>query len=271
MEKWIWQEYKGMDYINIPEWGELGVNNMFTARNGGYSQGVFTSLNMALHVGDDEINVINNRKKVLNVIDLTLDNMVCIEQVHSANIAIIKEDSLGRGAYNLDNAIKATDAMVTNVPNICLATFYADCLPIYIFDKVERVIGIAHSGWKGTMEQIGVKTINLMKNEFSSKIENIEIFMGPGIHKCCFEIDNKLAEVVNDKFSHFDNILIAKETGFLWDLPNTNRQALLNIGIKKENIIICPLCTSCNTDKFFSYRKEKGNTGRMAALISLAY
>lgn len=271
MFNWIWKDSMGLKYINIPKWDQMGVDVLFTTRKAGFSQGEFSSLNMALHVGDEKEKVIRNRGKVLNAINLNLDYMVCSEQVHATNIVIVDKENLGQGAYEFATAIKETDAMVTNIPYICLTTFYADCFPIFIFDPVRRAVGLAHSGWKGTMGEIGCKTIELMQNEFACDINNIEVFIGPGIGKCCFVIGNDLAELVKSNFRDMDNILFCQEKGFLWDLPNTIRQMLIKHGVRKENILISNLCTSCNTEDFFSYRKEAGLTGRMAAMINLRY
>lgn len=271
MDKWKWQNFNEIRYINIPTWEELGVDAIFTARDGGFSEKEFSSLNMALHVGDDKNLVVKNRTQVLKILDTTLDSMVCCKQVHGATVAVINKEEAGLGAYEFSSAINETDAMVTNVPDICLTTFYADCFPIFIFDPIKRVVGIAHSGWKGTMEQIGVKTIRVMQEEFDCKLNNIQVFIGPGINKCCFEVNAELAFRVKEKFGDFNNIISPRKEGFFWDLPNTNRQVLLKLGINDDHIIVSNLCTACNSDDFFSYRREKGKTGRMAAIIRLRY
>lgn len=271
MDKWKWQNSNGIRYINIPAWAEMGVDAVFTAKDGGFSENEFASLNMALHVGDNEEAVIKNRFQVLNILNTGLENMVCSEQVHGTNIAVVGEEHLGKGAYQYSSAIKETDAMVTDVPNICLTTFYADCFPIFIFDPHKRAVGIAHSGWKGTMELIGVKTVKVMQQEFGCSLDDIQVFIGPGIDRCCFEISADLGVRVKEKFADFNNILTPWKKGFLWDLPNTIRQALLNLGIRDDHIIVSQLCTSCNNEDFFSYRREKGKTGRMAAIIRLRY
>ncbi len=271
MFAWIWENYEGLKYLSIPRWRKMGVDILFTTRTGGDSQNEFTSLNMALHVGDEKEKVIKNRNKVLKAIDLDLDCLVSCEQVHGSNVVLVNKENLGQGAYEFITAIKETDAMVTNIPYICLATFYADCLPIFIFDPVKRAIGLAHSGWKGTMEGIACKTIELMQTKFDCHITDIEVFIGPGIASCCFVIGNDLAQQVLAKFGNLKDILLENEKGVLWDLANTNRQVLINYGVKEEKILNSNLCTSCDTENFFSYRQEKGQTGRMAALINLRY
>ncbi|HZK43226.1 MAG TPA: peptidoglycan editing factor PgeF [Syntrophomonadaceae bacterium] len=271
MNKLVWQNFDGLRYINLPFWSEMGADILFTSRTGGFSEGQFASLNMALHVGDNHNRVIKNRLKVLKAFGSNLESIVCCEQVHGAEVAIINKEHTGLGADNFTTAIKGVDAMVTNISQICLTTFYADCIPIFLFDPIKRVIGIAHSGWKGTVNMIGNKTVQIMQDHYGCDLKEIKVFIGPGIGKCCFEIGEELGVEVKTIFNDLEDIIKVNERGFLWDLPKTNQQALIKYGIKKENIIASNLCTSCNTDEFFSYRQEKGKTGRMAAMIRLHY
>lgn len=271
MVEWKWNNYNQINYISIPFWEQMGVVTAFTAKMGGVSKNEFTSLNMGLHVGDVQEDVIENRTLIMNSLEASVDNMVCSEQVHSTKVAIINNDNMGCGAYDYSTVLKGVDAMVTNVPGVFLTTFYADCYPLYFFEPNKRVIGLAHSGWKGTMGKIGVKTIQAMGDEYKVKKEDILVFIGPGIGKCCFEIDEKLAAEVKGEFAGLNNILSANEKGFFWDLEKTNRQVLIENGIKENHIIGCNLCTSCQNNDFYSYRRDKGKTGRMAAIISLSY
>ncbi len=271
MDRWKWNNYNEVRYINIPDWAEMGVMTAFTARSGGFSQDEFYSLNMGLHVGDDKDRVIRNRELVLKGLNSALANIVCGEQVHGTEVAVINKEDIGKGAYDFSTALKGIDAMVTNVPHLFLATFYADCYPLYLFDPSKRVIGIAHSGWKGTMGRIGAITAQTMRDKFGTDIEDLLIFIGPGIGKCCFEINAELASKVQKEFKQLNNILTEDKKGFFWDLENTNRQVLLQMGIKEDHIITSNLCTSCHINDFYSYRRDKGQTGRMAAIIGLSY
>jgi hypothetical protein len=269
MKNWKYENRFEIPFITLPQWRELGINIAFSTRYGGISDDPFHSLNMGLHVGDKKENVIENRKRFLQVFDGDLYNMVCCQQVHGNQVAAVDKYHLGRGAWEYNTALKGFDAMICNTPGIFLVSFYADCLPIYFFDPVKMVIGIAHSGWKGTIGRIACHTVEKMNREYGSIPENIQVFIGPGIGQCCFEIQPELIAKVNDEFSSIDDIIKKDEKGYRWNLQNTNQQILIQAGVKAENILICDICTSCNIKMFYSYRREKGNTGRMGALIGL--
>ncbi|MGI6420985.1 MAG: peptidoglycan editing factor PgeF [Syntrophomonadaceae bacterium] len=268
MDKWIWQNEQEIDYITIPHWREQGVIIAFTARQGGVSSPPYQSLNMALHVGDQAELVWANRKRLAGIWDLSLEQMVCCQQIHGSQVACVNSEMAGLGAKDYGTSIPGVDALTTDQTGIILATFYADCLPIFYFDPRQRVVGIAHSGWKGTMGRIAVKAVNTMVQVYGSKVEDLEVFIGPGIGPCCFQIQADLGQKVCAAFPEFD-VIMYRNSEIFWDLSLTNRKILEQIGIEPDKILECGLCTSCNTDRFFSYRRENGKTGRMMAAIGL--
>ncbi len=261
----------GMSYLTLPQWAKQGVNVAFSTRLGGVSHSPYNTLNFGLHVGDRRDDVIENRHRFLKLFSLTPENMVCCEQVHGNSVAIVGKDEEGRGALDYYTSLPGYDAMVCRTPGIMLATFYADCIPIYLFDPGQRVVAIAHSGWKGTMGRIAIQTLRIMQKKFGCSPQNTEVLIGPGIGSCCFQIGQDLAKQVKEEFPRLDGILKLELGECTWDLPLTNRLMLQDNGIRPENIIDCGLCTSCNPEVFFSYRREEGETGRMAAVIGLNY
>lgn len=271
MKKWKWQKYNDIQYIGVDDWHKSGVNIAFSTRRGGVSTEPFSTLNLGLHVGDERERVLENRCRCMKLFGKDLDSMVSCQQVHGNRVAVVSEEHAACGARQLESALENCDAMITGTPGLVLATFYADCLPVFFFDPHKRVVGIAHSGWKGTMGEIGVKTICEMKNNFSSAVSDIEVLIGPGIGKCCFEVQEDLVSKVNRQFAEFDGIIKVKENKFFWDLRSTNFEMLVGCGIRPENIINCDLCTSCDKDLFYSYRRDNGNTGRMGAFIGLKF
>lgn len=269
MEKWIWHNKEGINYITLPVWQERGIGVLFSSRQGGVSEEPFYSLNLGLHVGDDVNKVLQNRQKVLKILGTSLHNAVCCEQVHGSEVVLVTEKHRGLGALSYDTALAGYDAMITNEANVYLMTFYADCYSLYFYDPVKKVVGLAHSGWKGTVSGIAAKTISKMNQVFKSSPSHIEVFMGPGIGACCFEISPDLASRVEKELGYLGNLISERDASFYWDLKETNRRLLVENGIKPEHITICGLCTSCNKDSFFSYRRDKGTTGRMAAVIGI--
>jgi len=270
MARWIWKKSDKIKYITIPEWTRQGVNIGFTARHGGESAAPFDSLNMGLHVSDDSQKVLANRRSMFNIFNTDISQVVCAQQVHNCQVAVVDKAHAGMGAEIYDTVLPGIDAMVTNTPGIMLAAFYADCIPIYFFDPAKMVVALAHSGWKGTMGRIAANTVDAMCEYFQSRPRDIEVFIGPGIGKCCFQIQPDLFEKVSKEFAGFDGI-INRNKECSWDLKLTNKKILIDRGINPEKIVDCDLCTSCYTDVFYSHRRENGQTGRMAAVIGLVY
>ncbi|HZK02449.1 MAG TPA: peptidoglycan editing factor PgeF [Anaerovoracaceae bacterium] len=269
MKNWKWENNFGIPFITIPAWRQKGVEIAFTTRRGGFSSVPYHSLNLGLHVGDKQENVINNRQQLLKIFGGHLNQMVCCQQVHGNIVKVVEKSHSGSGAKEYGTALEGIDGMICNTAGIFLTTFYADCLPVYLFDPIEMAIGIAHSGWKGTIKRIAGNMVAKMAEQYSSRPENLQVFFGPGIGACCFEIQSDLVQKVNAEFGHIDDIIIRDERGYKWDLIETNRIILRQEGIKPENIYVCDICTSCNPEIFYSYRSEKGKTGRMGAIMGL--
>lgn len=272
MQPWNYFHNNGIEYISLPKWLDQGVDLAFSTRHGGVSSGVFNSLNMGLHVGDGDDAVIENRRRILEIFHSPLTNGVCCQQVHGHDVIRVNSNDRGKGAFKLGQVLADCDAMITNTPGVYLMSFYADCVPIYFWDHVHRVIGTAHGGWKGTMGGIAVNTLQSMSEEYGSSPSEVEVFIGPGIGPCCFEIQPDLAAKVNAEFKSLHDIITMDSGGaYTWDLQETNRQLLINSGVEPSRIYVCRLCTACHTDKFYSYRRENGETGRMGAIIGLRY
>lgn len=271
MLNWEQQIANGVEYITIPSWLERGVDVAVSTRTGGVSEVPFKSLNLGLHVGDQPDAVLENRRRLMSVFDQDLQSMICCQQIHGNQVIRVDESFRGRGAFDYTDSIAGYDGMITNQSGLYLVTYYADCLPVLFFDPIKRAIGMAHSGWKGTMGKIVVNTIKAMQREFGSSAGDMEVFMGPAIGKCCFEIQPDLANKVKIEFNRLNNIIFIGKNDdiYTWDLQNTNRQLLIENGINPVNITICDICTASNIDRFFSYRRERGQTGRMAALLGL--
>ena len=258
-------------YFTIPQWEKLNrsLRVGFSSRHGGESVQPFNSMNLALHVGDNLESVIKNRKKLINEIGFSFDAWTAADQVHGNNIAIIKKEDKGKGREELDTAIQNTDGIVTNEQDILLTSYYADCTPLFFFDPTKNVIGLAHAGWKGTVLKIGAKMVETFVKEFGSKVEDILITVGPAIDQCCYEVNDKVINPLRKSLSFIpvEMVLDKKNGHYDLNLKKVNAQILIEAGILPHHIEISTYCTSCDNHLFFSHRKEKGNTGRMAAWI----
>lgn len=272
MERWNFFTRNSIQFLSLQHWLKEGVNVAFSTRHGGVSDGVYDSLNMGLHVGDRNELVLENRSRFLAVFEAQLDNVVCCQQVHGNVVTRVDRNDLGRGARQLSAAIPNSDAMITNERGLYLLSFYADCVPVYLYDPVNRAIGIAHCGWKGTMGRIALHTLAALQKEYGTSAPEVQVFIGPGIGPCCFQIQPDLAEKVNAEFPSLHDIITYNDNESCnWDLQATNRKLLMEIGVQASHISTCEICTACHTDIFYSHRREKGKTGRLGALIGLEY
>lgn len=199
-----------------------------------------TAGNLAFHVGGNPKKVAENRRRLLDTLGLDINRLTTADQVHGARVVRVTEKEVGSGAFSDEDAIPATDALVTNLKNTPLVIFLADCLPIILVDCFKQVIGVVHAGREGVYLKIVPETIKLVKKSFASSPGDILAFIGPGIGPCCYPVD--LREVVLEQ--------------------------LESEGISKENIYLREECTSCQNDLFFSYRKEK-TCGRQAAIAAI--
>jgi hypothetical protein len=266
----IYHEKKGVKYISFAPLDEKGVINAFSTRIGGKSREPYNTLNMGLHTGDDCQNVIENRKLFLDRQGLNLSNAVAAKQVHSTNLQVVDDSLRGKGAWKWEDALDDTDGLITNSKNTILITFYADCVPIYIYDSEKEIVALAHAGWKGTVGKIAWLTLQKMKSHYGTKTSQCLVVIGPSIGPCCYEVDENL--VVRFKNAGFNINKLAKNNRpehYLLNLWEANKEVVLQSGVPEDNVFVSGLCTSCNNDIFFSYRAENGITGRMAAIIAL--
>ncbi|TVY00594.1 peptidoglycan editing factor PgeF [Cohnella terricola] len=254
----------------LRSWSDLdGVTAGFTTRQ---------ALNSALHVGDDPVAVLRNRERITNRLDWKIESFTCAEQVHSNHVHVVTPEDTGRGRNDRESAIQDTDALITNEPDVLLAMFFADCVPLYFYDPVTESLGLAHAGWKGTVAEIAVKTVEKMKAVYGVQPANLLAAIGPSIGSCCYEVDENVLRNVRPLLASLresnpsiddTNVVMPSETEgrARLDLKHLNRQLMIKAGIMPSRIEITSWCTSCRTDLLFSHRKEKGATGRMMSWL----
>jgi len=252
-----------------------GLTSGFTSRLGGVSKAPCSSLNCGLHVNDVPQDVVTNRERLAEAVGQPFEAFTYAEQVHSNEIIVVDEQHKGKGRLSRESAIQAKDGFITNQRGIMLCAQFADCVPLYFYDPVTGVIGLAHAGWKGTVLKISMATISSMTHTFGSRPEHIRAVIGPSIGACCYEVDETVAVRVREVLYDMpeieaESVLSAKGNGkYMLNLQELNRIIMRQAGILSSHIEVTQLCTSCNTDTFFSHRKEGGSTGRMVAWIGL--
>ncbi|HDZ76986.1 MAG TPA: peptidoglycan editing factor PgeF [Candidatus Omnitrophica bacterium] len=197
----------------------------------------------------------NNRMGFLKTIDVDYSSMVSADQVHGVRVGFVSEVDKGK-------VISSTDSLVTNLRNIALAVFTADCLPVFIYDKKNNAIGLAHAGWRGTKDRVVVKTIELMRQRFGTQMQDLICAFGPSIGACCYEVGTEVAR-------YFKKGLTLRNGNLYLDLAGINARQLCDLGLAKEQIENVRICTACLINEFFSYRREKDNSGRMMSVMML--
>jgi len=256
-------------YGTFTHFDKLAVKHGVSSRLGGSSRFPFTSLNLGLHTGDEDKQVIANRQLFCKGVGIVAEDIVTGEQTHTDRVLVVTKEHIGKGAKIYSEAIKATDALITNVPDIPLMLFFADCVPVLIVDPVHKAIGIAHAGWKGTMAKIAQKTILAMQTHFGTNPQQCLVGIGPSIGPCCYEVDDVVINRLKGQFENWEELV--RPNGEKWhlDLWQTNRLQLEQIDVQNKNIVVSKVCTACNKELFFSYRAENGCTGRIGAVIVL--
>jgi YfiH family protein len=239
-----------------------GLHHGFSTRSGGRGGQPDRSFNLGNAARDSEEGIAENRRQFLSALNLPGTPLVTLRQIHSNQVHIIKEFS---GQWNPPEG----DAVVTRLKNLALSVQTADCLPVLIADPENESIAAVHSGWRGTLKQVAIRTIEKMQSAAGSKPERLIVAIGPGIRSCCFEVGPEVADAFSREYPGETVHLPAPDRPgkFLLDLPGILQIQFRLAGIRPERIHDSGLCTLCKTDTFFSYRAEGSGTGRMMAVI----
>lgn len=227
-----------------------------STRLGGISPIPYCSLNLGFKSGDTLENVLQNRKLLLDALSIAQDQLAISSQIHSDNILVA--DCAGN--------FEGYDAIISNKPNLFVAVTIADCTPILVFDAKNKAVGAIHAGWKGTVAQIVTKTLEKMKSYFGTNAEDCFAYIGTCIDECNFEVGNEVSDLFEDNFKEFD----PNRDKFLVNLKKANKFQLLAFGIPESQIEVSDFSTVSDNNRYFSYRIEKGKTGRMMALIGFS-
>ena len=265
-------QYKEMIYLTFPLLENTGmVRHLFSTRMGGVSRGIYSSMNLSFSRGDNKENVDENFRRIAQVLDSTPEHIVCSRQTHTTNVRKVTEEDLGKGVVR-ETDYDDVDGLITNVPGIILATFYADCVPLYFVDVKRGAIGLSHSGWRGTVNRMGQVTLQAMKRAYGTEPSDVMAAIGPSICQDCYEVGEEVADAFRKSFPNEWEYLIIKgkeEGKYQLDLQETNRRILLAAGVLPENIAVTDICTCCNSELLFSHRGSNGKRGNLGAFLEL--
>jgi YfiH family protein len=235
-----------------------GIDHRIFTRNSGYSRPPFASLNVGFGIGDRQKNVAKNRGIISRF--MGAGRLVFARQVHGCEIAVLSRDSEKGGKTAAGRAFTA-DAMVTDIFGENLAIQVADCQAVLLYEPTRRVIANVHCGWRGSIQNIIGRTVEVMVQHFNCRPGRIRAGIGPSLGPCCAEFINYSTEIPKEFWrykglnAHFD----------FWSL---SANQLNRAGVAEINIESSGICTRCHTDDFFSYRAQR-TTGRFAAVIGL--
>lgn len=255
----------GLEYLEAGEISALGfVAHAFCTRRGGVSEGPFASLNAGFHAGDREGDVRRNLGLVGEAFAIPRDRLVLMGQVHGERICVIDGDAPP------PECVPECDGLITVRPGVALAIRTADCVPLLFVDRVRRVIGVAHAGWRGTALGIASRMVGAFVERFSSRVSDILIAIGPAIGPCCYQVDAPVHAAFSSR-TGTDGYLRPCREDHRWmlDLAHANRLQAGQQGVPEGNILSAGLCTACRRELFFSHRASRGCTGRQINLLML--
>lgn len=202
--------------------------------------------------------VAQNRKDICEYFNITDDNLICPSQTHTSNVDLAQVEK---------TSYPDTDALILTNKVQAVYLNFADCTPLIFYDKVQNIAASSHAGWRGTAKKIAVKTVQKMCKDFGSRPENILCAIGPAISMCCYNVGKDVFEELMTTVKVSSGLYQLKNDEIYVDLKAINKRQLEEIGVAE--IDVCPYCTVCNNDLFFSYRKENGTTNRHSAVIKL--
>lgn len=263
---------KEVPFLEYPLLEETGlVRHGFSTRLGGVSEGCFSSMNLSFGRGDKEEAVRENFRRMGLAIGVKCEDMVFSKQTHTTNVQVVTEKDRGMGIMR-PTKYQDVDGMVTDIPGICLVTFYADCVPLFFVDPVKKAIGLSHSGWRGTVGKIGKATVELMGRQFGSDPADILAAIGPSICQECYEVSEDVIEKFRENFEERDwtKLFYQKENGkYQLDLWKANEIIFAEAGILSKHMAVTNVCTHCNSSVFYSHRTTGNQRGSLAAFLAL--
>lgn len=280
-----------LEFLTFPGLSQIeGVRHLFSTRLGGVSKDIFSSMNLSFTRGDEDECVLENFKRIAHVMQTDVEHMVCSDQTHTTNVRVVTKEDAGKGVV-YKKGYTDVDGLITNVKGLVLATFYADCVPLYFVDPVKKVIGLSHSGWRGTVAGMGRVTVEKMQEVYGCKPADIHAAIGPSICQACYEVSQEVADAylegleqckysgvaftAQEKKACFDAVFMQKdekqisEQKYQMNLWKANELVMRSAGILPEHIEVTDICTCHNKDYLFSHRASNGRRGNLGAFLML--
>ena len=266
------KENKGVTWLTYPAFEQFAdIVHGFSTRLGGVSEGIYASMNLSFTRGDKDAAVYENYRRFAVALGFSERDIVTSDQTHTANVRIITEEDRGNGITK-PRPYTDVDGMITNVRGLVLATFYADCVPLYFVDPVHHAIGLSHSGWRGTVAKIGAVTIRKMQETYGTDPADVYAAIGPSICQECYEVSEDVILEFQKSFApkHWEKLFYKKENGkYQLNLWEANKIIFTESGITEKHISMPGICTCCNPEFLFSHRASHGKRGNLGAFLGL--
>ncbi len=266
------------------------VEHFFSTRYGGVSRDHLYSLNFSYSQGDIKENVDENYRRAAAHLSMTSSDIVCSQQTHTTNVRKVTAADKGKGVVR-ERDYADVDGLITNEKGIILATFYADCVPLFIVDPVNKAIGLSHSGWRGTVGKMGKVTLDQMQAEYGTNPKDVKVAIAPSICQNCYEVSEDVALAFGEKFIQDDAkaaeylvryqqdytqkdiddcLMYQKEDGkYQLNLWYANFRVFRDAGVPDKQIEVTDVCTCCNPEILFSHRASRGKRGNLGAFMML--
>lgn len=266
------------------------VEHCFSTRLGGVSEGYLGSMNLSYARGDKKENVDENFQRIAALFGKQTSDIVCSSQTHTTNVRKVTSKDCGKGVTR-ERDYDDVDGMITNETGIILATFYADCVPLFIVDPVHRAIGLSHSGWRGTVGKMGKVTLDQMAAAYGTRPEEVSVAIAPSICQSCYEVSEDVALAFANVFPQENQkaveylrryrqeiaqedigncLFYKKENGkYQLNLWYANFRVFRDAGVPDKNIEVTDVCTCCNPELLFSHRASNGLRGNLGAFLML--
>jgi YfiH family protein len=254
-------------YFVFDTFTDAGVVNAVFTRRGGLSPRPWDSLNVGATVGDEFDRVIENRKRSFRALQRPFDSMYDVWQVHGKEVVCAQSPRPPKQKH------LQADAIVTDRPEVTIFMRFADCVPIFLFDPMRKVVGLIHAGWRGTIERVAGQTVKVMRDKYLCSTENILAGIGPSIGAHHYEVGSEVEKQVQTSFGAavsevlHESVRSGVENGVKFDLWRANEIILEQVGVRR--IEVSGICTACHLEDWYSHRAERGRTGRFGALIAL--
>ena len=237
-------------YYQFESWQSLPVRHGVFTRHGGVSTGDFDSLNIGGMIGDDQHNVIENSRRMYATLDLEPRQICTVWQVHGVHTVLANQPAKQR------KWLARADGMISNRPDIGLSMRYADCVPILFYDPIHHAMGIAHAGWRGTVDAVVLSVIEAMRMAFGTTPEDIQAAIGPSIGPDDYQVGEEVVERVRNRFEDWETLIRRADDGSAYlDLWKANANLLRRGGV--HSIEIAGISTATRTDEFFHIEPNK--------------